>query len=144
MTQVTTSPGKTPNLMDSLKKKINKDLETTSKQGLLGGKNQGSQASGIRGSSNAGSRGGLKGDKSEIDQMEQDNAAFDLNLDDPYEDDDFNYYFDKASLLNHITQLEDDNLFKIRLVQEDEQNVEKIKKKAEANLSEFQKQIDDV
>jgi len=41
--------------------------------------------------------------------------------------------------MNHITQLEDDNLFKIRLVQEDEQNVEKIKKKAEANLSEFQK-----
>lgn len=115
MTQVAASPGK-PNILDGLKKKINKDLETTSKSNLLGGKNTNSQASNLRGSSHTGSRGGIKGDKSENDQQEQDNQQFDLNLDDPYEDDDFNYYFDKASLLNHITQLEDDNLFKIRLV----------------------------
>lgn len=38
MTQVATSPGK-PNLLDGIKKKINKDLETTSKSNLLGGKN---------------------------------------------------------------------------------------------------------
>jgi len=38
MTQVATSPGKA-NLLDGLKKKINKDLETTSKSNLLGGKN---------------------------------------------------------------------------------------------------------
>lgn len=54
-----------------------------------------------------------------------------IQLSEQYEDDDYKIYFDKASLLNHIAFLEDDNLFKIHLVQEDEQNVEKAQKKKE-------------
>lgn len=60
----------------------------------------------------------------------------DLTLNDPYEDDDFNIYFDKQSLLAFMTVLEEDNLFKIHLVDEDElklkatklQSIEKYKK----------------
>jgi len=63
----------------------------------------------------------------------------DIDLDDSYENDDFNIYFDKASLMAHLNHLEDDNLFKIHLVQEEEQNVEKIKKKARENCAEMQK-----
>lgn len=43
-----------------------------------------------------------------------------IDLDDPYSDDDFNIYFDKASLLEHLNFLEDDNLFKINLLQDEE------------------------
>ena len=48
-------------------------------------------------------------------------AILNLTLEDPYEDDDFKIYFSKQSLLHHLNHLEDDNLFKIHLVQEDEQ-----------------------
>ena len=51
---------------------------------------------------------------------EADDTDHEIQLDESYSDDDFNIYFDKASLLNYITFLEDDNLFKIHLVQEDE------------------------
>ena len=37
-----------------------------------------------------------------------------------YQDDDFNIYFDKRGLLEHLAALEDDNLFKIHLVDEEE------------------------
>jgi hypothetical protein len=67
-----------------------------------------------------------------------------IQLDEDYEDTDYKIYFDKASLLNHITFLEDDNLFKIHLVQEDEQNVEKAQKKMKKSCQEMQLQIDDV
>ena len=43
-----------------------------------------------------------------------------LELDDPYEDNDFKIYFDKDSLLEFLNFLEDDNLFKIYLVDENE------------------------
>lgn len=39
-----------------------------------------------------------------------------------YEDDDFHIYFDKKGLLDHLSSLEDDNLFKIHLVDEEEVN----------------------
>ena len=35
-----------------------------------------------------------------------------------------NIYFDRASLLDHLANLEEDNLFKIHLVQEDEEALE--------------------
>ena len=39
-----------------------------------------------------------------------------IRISDQYEDDDFNIYFDKKSLLQHIHGLEDQNLFQISLV----------------------------
>ena len=53
----------------------------------------------------------------------------------PDEDEDFNIYFeDRKSLLDHLSHLEEDNLFKIHLVQEDEQALEKEKKISEATI----------
>lgn len=48
-----------------------------------------------------------------------------IDINGTYEDDDFEIYFDKFSLLEHLAHLEEDNLFKIHLVQEDEQALEK-------------------
>lgn len=47
---------------------------------------------------------------------------------------DMNNYFDKNSLLEHLANLEEDNLFKIHLVQEDEQALENLKKEIEQNI----------
>jgi len=44
----------------------------------------------------------------------------------------------------HIDHLEGDSLFKINLVSEEEQNVERIKKQAEVEFAKVQVQIDDV
>ena len=51
-----------------------------------------------------------------------------------YGDVDMNIYFDKQSLLEHLANLEEDNLFKIHLVQEDEQALEAEKTKIEKNI----------
>jgi hypothetical protein len=47
---------------------------------------------------------------------EKEEEEDELQLEDPYEDDDFDIYFDKQKLLAYINFLEDDNLFKINLV----------------------------
>jgi hypothetical protein len=39
-----------------------------------------------------------------------------IMLDEAYTDNDYKIYFDRQSLLAHVTELEDDNLFKITLV----------------------------
>lgn len=44
-------------------------------------------------------------------------------------------YFDKDSLLGHLSNLEEDNLFKIHLVQEDEQALEALKKSIAENIA---------
>jgi len=50
-------------------------------------------------------------------KVSEDNALKrEIQIEDPYEDDDFKIYFDKNSLLAHINFLEDDNLFKINLL----------------------------
>jgi chromosome segregation ATPase len=51
-------------------------------------------------------------------------------MEDDYSDDDYAIYFDRAQLLGHLNQLEDDNLFRIQLVQDDEQAVKKINEDA--------------
>ena len=61
-------------------------------------------------------------------QQDEDELIQKLSLDDDYEDEDFKIYFDKQTLINHLNNLEDDNLFKINLLQEDEQNLEKFKR----------------
>ena len=53
-------------------------------------------------------------------------------------------YFDKFSLLEHLTHLEEDNLFKIHLVQEDEQTLEKLKKDSELRMQLKQREIEEV
>lgn len=58
-----------------------------------------------------GLRDGLSDDESKVQEP---------GLDHPYEDDDLTIYFDKKSLLEQIVKLEDDNLRKIELVQDDE------------------------
>ena len=47
----------------------------------------------------------------------------------PDEDPDLNIYFNPVTLLEYLASLEEDNLFKINLVQEDEQALENEKKK---------------
>lgn len=111
---------------------------------LSGSKNQESKSSALKQASLPGSREGGMNKSShmlseaqiasgplEIDQ----NKYIDIGLNDPYEDDDFNIYFDRAQLMAHIDHLEGDSLFKINLVSEEEQNVEKIKKQAEVEFA---------
>lgn len=54
-----------------------------------------------------------------------------MQIEEFYEDDDFKIYFDKTSLLAYMAHLEDDSLFKIGLVQEDEINFDKMKQAAQ-------------
>lgn len=96
----------------------------------------------------------IKNDKSNPKAKEKDaeNNTFDsgpeeiweVQLDDEYEDDDFYIHFDKQSLVGFIAHLEDDNLFKIDLVQDDEKAVEQRKRQSQARFKEMQSQIDDV
>ena len=51
------------------------------------------------------------GGKNDMEQMQ--NIEKNMQLDDEYEDDDFNVYFDKPSLLNRLNELEEENLFRI-------------------------------
>lgn len=60
------------------------------------------------------------------------------------EDDDFQIYFDKFTLLEHLSHLEEDNLFKIHLVQEDEQALDKLKRSIEMKIRQKENEIEDV
>lgn len=53
---------------------------------------------------------------------------FDIENEHLEDEDDFKIYFDKFTLLEHLSHLEEDNLFKIHLVQEDEQALDKLKR----------------
>ena len=78
-------------------------------------------------SKNLAGRGGrLDSDIAEVEES----IELKISLNDWYEDDDFEIYFDKATLLNHLNHLEDDNLFKINLLQDDEANVKNFKEEA--------------
>ncbi len=59
-------------------------------------------------------------------------------------DGDMNIYFDKQSLLEHLANLEEDNLFKIHLVQEDEVALEEQKKQIEDTIALRESEIMDV
>lgn len=60
------------------------------------------------------------------------------------EDRDLNIYFDKVTLLEHLASLEEDNLFKIHLVQEDEVALEGAKKDIEQTIAAKEREIADV
>ncbi len=51
------------------------------------------------------------------------------------------YFTTPQSLLDHLANLEEDNLFKIHLVQEDEQALEEQKRKIEENIKDREKEI---
>lgn len=59
-------------------------------------------------------------------------------------DRDMNIYFDKQSLLDHLSNLEEDNLFKIHLVQEDEHALDAMKRDIESNIALKESEILDV
>ena len=63
----------------------------------------------------------------------------------PDEDPDLNIYFNPPhTLLEYLTNLEEDNLFKINLVQEDEQALDNEKKKIQANIRGKEAEINEV
>jgi hypothetical protein len=53
-------------------------------------------------------------------------------------------YFDKQSLLQRLQHMEEDNLFRIYLVKEEEQSLELLKKQRHQKLAKKEKEIDDV
>lgn len=71
------------------------------------------------------------------DKEEKKDKDWEIQLEDNYEDKDFRIYFDKIGLLNYIDSIEDDNLFKIKLIEQEEQHLEtllKAKAESETNL----------
>ena len=62
----------------------------------------------------------------------------------PDEDPDMNIYFDQVTLMEYLANLEEDNLFKINLVQEDEQALENEKKKIQENIKNKEEEIAEV
>eukprot|EP00347_Sterkiella_histriomuscorum_P005172 403357620 len=60
------------------------------------------------------------------------------------EDEDFQIYFDKFTLLEHLSHLEEDNLFKIHLVQEDEQALDKLRRAIDLKIKQKEQEIEDV
>ncbi|CDW82053.1 UNKNOWN [Stylonychia lemnae] len=78
--------------------------------------------------------------KTSMDKQDPENE--DAALQD--EDDDFEIYFDKFTLLEHLSHLEEDNLFKIHLVQEDEQALDKLKRSIDYKIEMKETEIEDV
>ena len=64
--------------------------------------------------------GGVKAPAPKAALKEVKQQPKEIQISDQYEDDDFKIYFDKKSLLQHIHGLEDQNLFQISLVQDDQ------------------------
>jgi len=88
---------------------------------------------------------GKKGPKLDLDIPDvEENVELNMSLNDSYEDDDFEIYFDKATLLNHLNHLEDDNLFKINLLQDDEANVKNFNEEAAIKVKKAEKEIENV
>lgn len=70
--------------------------------------------------------------------------SLNIDMENEYSDDDYNIYFDRAQLLGHLNSLEDDNLFRIKLVEDDEEAVKKINELALEKYLEMQKDINEV
>ena len=107
----------------------------------MGGKDQaktGSKASVRSGASSKNLVG--KGDVGETDE----HKGLNMQLTDEYEDDDFTIYFDKQSLLNRLNQLEDDNLFKIWLLQDDEAAVKNYSEETAIKIQKVEDGIENV
>ena len=53
-------------------------------------------------------------------------------------------YFEKHTLLEHLAHLEEDNLFKIHLVQDDEQALEKLRRGVQGSIQAKEQEIRDM
>lgn len=60
------------------------------------------------------------------------------------EDSDLEIYFDKYTLMEHLSHMQEDNLFKIHLVQEEEQALEKYKKDIEVKIKRKEREVKEV
>lgn len=69
-----------------------------------------------------------------------------INLDDEYEDDDFSkpYFEDVESLMNFINSIEDDNLFKIGLLEQEEQQKERMIRDMDVKIQKVRESITEV
>lgn len=86
-----------------------------------------------------------KGAQRDDDLDDHDERTISPPLDDAEGQGDLNMYFeDKKSLLEHLANLEEENLFKIHLVQEDEQALENTRKEVEENIALREREIQDV
>ena len=74
----------------------------------------------------------------------QEQKALNMEMEDSYSDDDFTIYFDRAQLLGHLNHLEDDNLFRIKLVEDDQQAVKQIKEDAVVKYTIMERDIEEV
>ena len=92
-----------------------------------------------------GSRGSSKnvGGRGDFGEVEE-NKELNMQLTDEYEDDDFTIYFDKPSLLAYLGHLEDDNLFKINLLQDDEANVKNFSEEDAVKIQKSEDEIENV
>lgn len=60
-------------------------------------------------------------------------SDIDLNAD--YSDDDTRIYFDDKKLIEHLQKLEENNLFKMNLLQENQQTFEKMELESQQTLA---------
>lgn len=99
------------------------------------------------------SRGAKRGETAANENAADDNKAdletdpddkWEVQLDDDYEDDDYEIRFDKQSLIAFIVHLEDSNLFKIDLVKDDAAVLQEREKQKEARFQAMQNEIDTV
>ena len=67
-----------------------------------------------------------------------------MDLDADYSDDDDQIYFDKKEFIEHLSEIEEDNLFKINLLQNDEVQLETLKKNAETSEEKKKQEIREV
>jgi hypothetical protein len=80
-----------------------------------------------------------------IEDMHHKSSQESYSMFGPDEDPDLNIYFNPPhTLLEYLTNLEEDNLFKINLVQEDEQALDNEKKKIQANIRAKEAEINEV
>lgn len=87
---------------------------------------------------------GPKGQLVPQDASDDESKYHEPDLNDAYEDDDLTIYFKRDTLLAQIVKLEDDNLRKIDLVQDDEQNLERQNKQEAVNYKKLEDQIKEV
>ena len=80
----------------------------------------------------------------DLDDKSLEQKALNMEMEDEYSDDDFTICFDRAQLLNHLNHLEDDNLFRIKLVEDDQQAVKKIKEDAVTKYQIMERDIEEV
>jgi hypothetical protein len=88
----------------------------------------------------------LKEEKKEEKPEELEQKSFEIDLDDSYEDSDFEKpQFDSIdSLLTFINSIEDDNLFKIKLLEQEEMQLDRIIRDKQLKITEVKESAQEV